>query len=218
MKTMKIAAALLVVAVGGVLQMACVASTDSVDESGEDAPVSETEQALGETACETVTVDDNLDLLDHCGNYDESFSPDASYGQGSSCPNQYVVDLNQLAATGSYAADWGEPLPTTQSACEAARMEVGYYSKTSLCNVVTHQCWPQWHVETTKLHGVWEPNQLGADECFLHYDAGYSAAHLVTTTGYTEWRMAGRAYSHSCGVFCIDVPKKMMFSSGRPPC
>jgi hypothetical protein len=200
----------------GLLVGACGAeSMDEYDEALDDGEiVAETEQELGEAGCATVAVDAVIDLPPPgCGGYRTVTSPNASYDHGSTCPGQYVVDMQELGP--EQLATWGDTLPSTKSACEKIHVEKAYYTQFSYYfNGVLYKSW--------SLNGVAKYTGHWIDIlsfCGMELDPGYSEPQFDQGLFNHQWRMAARAYTLNCGPSgCTETPKKVKVGTFKPPC
>jgi len=154
----------------------------SIDPMDGEEEVSETQLALGEMGCSTVTADASVSVQFTCTNY-TSTSANSSYDHSTYCPNQYVVEFTPSAHYYDIQvlAQWGDTAITNATDCSKAKVEIGAYRFDSANN--------QW-VDPAEI-AIFSGNWSGT-VCSLTKTSGDDL--ILTNTNTDRHRVAVKAY------------------------
>lgn len=172
----------------------CTARTGPGNETGQ---TSSTSEALGENACTTVSISNSTDGA--AVNYNEgacgggwafsySTSPDGSYDNGSTCPYQYVVEVDSVnhnnTITDYLALAWNGVTLNTATKCSDAHVYGKMWGYACIWN---YGC--DWYsIGQAYEHGVWT-----GSSCVFAYDTGSGNVYTQGVLAYGKYRIAAQA-------------------------
>ena len=204
--------AMLCLSTAALQSAACIDTGDerlaeAADEAADEAPtLSEAESMLGEYGCTSVSSDATAPAPTACnGGTSYRVSPDTSYGHGTQCPDQFVVEFTARNVPLLVGSGWAEAAPTNPTTCVTSHYSIGAYTRNAL---------GVWGLSgVTKYSGVWD---TATAKCSFAPVTGYSPLSVFSGTAYRLAVQAGQTICGSLGCTMTKHKALAMLISDEP--